>query len=318
MLDENLKKVLSNYDEILKIVLEQKIDEYSDRLDEKPQDDEDLTYETFLQREAMREAKEQGKLMESQENDLLGGKSMNEYFRGLSFEELTEILEYCATELDRGVPDSVTEALSKIPDSGKVRDYAIKTVNDAAWVDEELKDEDKLFEIEFQKVVACLKVLADMKDGSLVQVVLDRFMSYPGTRDFVADSIAGYIESFPETAVPLLISRLEENKEDGLQGPCEDLVIILTNIGKKEASDQIYDALRMSFRYMKNKIYAVICLADYGDKRAVPMLKTYINRHQSTIDRDLFYEMMSAIQNLGGDISDISDPFGDFQKKFKK
>ncbi len=317
MLTEEVKKALKNYDEILGIVLDQKIDEYSDRLDEAPPEDDDITYETYLQKEAMREADEQGRLMEDEPNDLLGGKSMNEYFRSLSFDELKEILEYCATELDRGVPDSVTGAFASLDDRDGVREYARSVVNDAAWTDEELKDEDKLFETEFQKVRACFKVLSGTGDGSLVEEVLDRFMSYPATRDFVADSIAEYIESFPDTAVPLIISRLDEKKDDGLTGPCEDLVIILTNIGKKEPSEEIYNALRSAFRYMENKIYAVICLADYGDRRAVPMLKSYINRHQTTITRNLFYEMMSAIQNLGGDISDISDPFGDFQKKFK-
>ena len=111
------------------------------------------------------------------------------------------------------------------------------------------------------------------------------------------------------------VDTLKEHEEDGLAGPCEDLVIILTAIGKANNSEEIYGALRTAFRWMKNKIYAVICLADYGDARAVPMLKSYINRHQDTIERDLFYEMMSAIQNLGGDIEDISDPFGDFRKK---
>ena len=100
-----------------------------------------------------------------------------------------------------------------------------------------------------------------------------------------------------------------------MEGPCEDLVVMLTNIGKEKKSEEIYNALRLAFRSMTNKIYAVICLADYGDDRAVPMLKNYINRHQTDITRELFYEMMSAIQNLGGDIEDISDPFGDFQKK---
>ena len=100
-----------------------------------------------------------------------------------------------------------------------------------------------------------------------------------------------------------------------MEGPCEDLVVMLTNIGKEKKTEEIYDALRMAFRSMTNKIYAVICFADYGDDRAVPMLKNYINRHQTDISRELFYEMMSAIQNLGGNIEDISDPFGDFQKK---
>ena len=66
---------------------------------------------------------------------------------------------------------------------------------------------------------------------------------------------------------------------------------------------------------MTNKIYAVICLMEYGDGRAIPMLKGYVNRNKHSIDRDLFYEIMSAVQNLGGDISDIEDPFGDFDGK---
>ena len=157
-----------------------------------------------------------------------------------------------------------------------------------------------------------------MNESSLLQEILDRFMSYPKIPDFVADTVAEYIEAFPDESVPLLIEKLNEHKDDGLEGPCEDLVIMLTNIGKEDQQDEIYDALRSAFRYMTNKIYAVICLADYGDARAIPMLKSYINRHQTTIDRDLFYEIMSAVQNLGGDISDISDPFGDFQKKMQK
>ena len=76
---------------------------------------------------------------------------------------------------------------------------------------------------------------------------------------------------------------------------------MLTEIGKQHKTEEIYQTLRHAFRYMNNKIYAVICLADYGDDRAVAMFKNYINRNQKTIERDLFYEMMSAIQHLGGD-----------------
>ncbi len=235
----------------------------------------------------------------------------------MKVDELTEVLCYAAKEMDRGVPDSIITALAGAEDKAAVKAFCTSTVNDAAWIDDELKEDDDLFEMEFQKVKACFTVLAKMGDDSLVSTVIDRFMSYPQTRDFVADSIAEYIENFPDTAIPLLIEQLDTHEEEGLIGPCEDVVIILTNIGKKEPCEEIYSALRRAFRYMTNKIYAVICLADYGDDRAVPMLKSYINRHQNDISRDLFYEMMSAIQNLGGDISDISDPFGDFQKKMK-
>ena len=318
MIEQNVIDVLKRYDELAGLILEQKVDEFSDKMDEKPPEEDDVTYEQYLQRVAMAETEEQSLLMEAEPQDALGGKSMNEFFAGLSFEQLTEILEFCATELDRGVPQSVVNALVSVDDDAEVEAYARRIVNDSAWREEEMENEDALFEMEFQKVKACLKILSGRRDASLIDDVLDRFMSYSQTHSFVADSIAEYIESFPEEAPSKLISRLEEHSDDGMEGPCEDLIVMLTNIGKEKKSDDIYNAIRLAFRSMKNKIYAVICFADYGDARAIPMLKNYINRHQSDISRDLFYEMMSAIQNLGGDIEDISDPFGDFQKKTDK
>ena len=315
MIEQKVIDTLRRYDEIAGLILEQKVDEFADKMDEKPPEEDDVTYEQYLHRVAMQETEEQSLLMEAEPQESLGGMSMNDYFAQLSFEELTEILEFCAVELDRGVPASVVNALVKIDDASMVEGYARTMVRESAWRDEEMDDEDKLFEMEFQKVKASLRILAGRHDSTLIDDVLDRFMSYERTHSFVADSIAEYIESFPDEAPSKLIERLEEHKDDGMEGPCEDLVVMLTNIGKEKKSEEIYNALRLAFRSMTNKIYAVICLADYGDDRAVPMLKNYINRHQTDITRELFYEMMSAIQNLGGDIEDISDPFGDFQKK---
>ena len=315
MIEQKVKDVLKRYDEIAGLILDQKVDEFADKMDEKPPEEDDLSYEQYLQRVAMQETEEQSLLMEAEPREELGGLSMNDYFAQRSFDELVEILEFCAMELDRGVPQSVVNALVNIDDSSAVEEYARHMVRDSAWRDEEMKDEDTLFEMEFQKVKASLKILSGRHDASLIDDVLDRFMSYESTHSFVADSIAEYIESFPDESPRKIIDRLEEHKDDGMEGPCEDLIVMITNIGKEKKSDEIYNAIRLAFRCMTNKIYAVICFADYGDDRAVPLLKNYINRHQSDISRELFYEMMSAIQNLGGNIEDISDPFGDFQKK---
>lgn len=315
MIEQKVKDVLKRYDEIAGLILDQKVDEFADKMDEKPPEEDDLSYEQYLQRVAMQETEEQSLLMEAEPREELGGLSMNDYFAQRSFDELVEILEFCAMELDRGVPQSVVNALVNIDDSSAVEEYARHMVRDSAWRDEEMKDENTLFEMEFQKVKASLKILSGRHDASLIDDVLDRFMSYESTHSFVADSIAEYIESFPDESPRKIIDRLEEHKDDGMKGPCEDLIVMITNIGKEKKSDEIYNAIRLAFRCMTNKIYAVICFADYGDDRAVPLLKNYINRHQSDISRELFYEMMSAIQNLGGNIEDISDPFGDFQKK---
>ena len=319
-MDDAIKKVLAKYDELSKLILDQKMDEMADKMMDVPADSDEMSYESYLQSQVMEETESQMALMEDQEDDLLDGMSMREYFLGLSVDELLEIQRYCAVNLDGKEPKSLTEALVGKAESDdmvyeKLRNYAAETIGDAAWIEDELKDENKIFEMEFTKVKACLELLIELRDGSLIAAILDRFLSYPETRDFVADSIAGYVEAFPEVSVPFIIDKLDSNSDSGLTGPFEDLVIILSRIGKNQPSEDIYMALKHAFRYMKNKIYAVICLMEYGDGRAIPMLKGYVNRNKDTIERDLFYEIMSAVRNLGGDISDIEDPFGDFDGK---
>ena len=319
-MDDAIKKVLAKYDELSKLILDQKMDEMADKMMDIPADSDEMSYESYLQSQVMEETESQMTLMEDQEDDLLEGMSMREYFLGLSVDELLEIQKYCAVNLNGKEPKSLTEALVDKAEADdmvyeKLRNYAAETIGDAAWIEEELKDEDKIFELEFTKVKACLELLIELRDGSLIAAILDRFLSYSETRDFVADSIAGYVEAFPEVSVPFIIDKLDSNSDTGLTGPFEDLVIILSRIGKNQPSEDIYMALKHAFRYMTNKIYAVICLMEYGDGRAIPMLKGYVNRNKDTIERDLFYEIMSAVQNLGGDISDIEDPFGDFDGK---
>ncbi len=83
-MNENIKTVLKNYDQILALVLEQKVDEFADKMDDMPPDEDDVTYEQYLQHVAMQETEQQSLLMEQEPNDLLDGKSMNDYFKTLS------------------------------------------------------------------------------------------------------------------------------------------------------------------------------------------------------------------------------------------
>ncbi|MBR4430143.1 MAG: hypothetical protein IKS75_02495 [Clostridiales bacterium] len=314
---EDIKELLKRYDEIGALILEQKLDEFGDKLDQKPEGVDDATYEEYIQRLAKEETDVATDKLENEPDEKLGDKSMRQIWDEMSFEEKTEALEFSSLNLDRGVPKSLIASIAAEP-SDMVRDYCGRIIGECAWTEEELSDEDVLFEMQFQKAIACFKILIQMNEPCFIKAVIDRYMSYGQTREFVAESIAEYVEAFPEVSEPFLIDLIESNTDSGLEGPCEDLVIMLTEIGKQHKTEEIYQTLRHAFRYMNNKIYAVICLADYGDDRAVQMFKNYINRNQKTIERDLFYEMMSAIQNLGGDISDIQDPFGDFQKKQAK
>lgn len=313
MTDE-IKEILKRYDEIEALILEQKIDEFGDQLGQVPEGSDAASFEEYIQDVAREETEKATLALETEPDERLGGKSLRDVFDAMSLKDKVETLEYSAVTLDRGVPHSLIASIA-CDDREAVRDYCSSVIGNSAWTEEELDDEGKLFEIEYQKVKACLDVLIEMKEFCFVKAVIDRFMSYPKTTEFVAESIKNYVIGCPEVSVPILMELIEDELDTGLEGPAEDLVIMLAEIGMKEKSEDIYQTLRHAFRAMTNKIYAVICLAEYGDERAVPLMKNYINRHQDSISRDLFYEMMSAIQKLGGDISDINDPFGDFTRK---
>ena len=205
---EDIKELLKRYDEIGALILEQKLDEFGDKLDQKPEGVDDATYEEYIQRLAKEETDMATVKLENEPDERLGDKSMRQVWDEMSFDEKTEVLEYSALNLDRGVPQSLVSSIAAEP-SDIVRDYCGRIIGECAWTEEEMADDNVLFEMQFQKVIACIDVLIQMKEPCFIQAVLDRYMSYGQTREFVAESIAGYIEACPEVSEPYLIEIIE-------------------------------------------------------------------------------------------------------------
>ena len=187
--DPSLEDVLKRYDEIGALILEQKLDEFGDKLDQKPEGVDDATYEEYIQRLAKEETDVATDKLENEPDEKLGDKSMRQIWDEMSFEEKTEALEFSSLNLDRGVPKSLIASIAAEP-SDMVRDYCGRIIGECAWTEEELSDEDVLFEMQFQKAIACFKILIQMNEPCFIKAVIDRYMSYGQTREFVAESIA--------------------------------------------------------------------------------------------------------------------------------
>jgi len=56
---------------------------------------------------------------------------------------------------------------------------------------------------------------------------------------------------------------------------------------------------------MSNKVLGAACLAAYGDGRAIPALRGYIEKNRNTIDSVTFFEIKGAIEKLGGNADDL-------------
>jgi len=230
----------------------------------------------------------------------------------LTIEDVMKVFTVAAEMLDGDLPDLLMLRVGAFGESSSDRLVEMALAHDWAPADGE---DDEAFRNKLAVDLAALRVLGQWTFEPAIEPVLNRFCALSEPDEYVADGIKAFVVPFAEKIVPELSARIDGAAGAGLKGPFEYLVIYLTEIGRSEPDEEIFQCLKKAFRNMEHKVIAAICLGDYGDGRAVPLLKSYLDRHVREIDRQFFYETISAIKRLGGDISDIQDPFRDFSAK---
>ena len=246
----------------------------------------------------------------------LDGMTGEEFVGQLDMEEALAAFSESATLIDdEATPYPLVERLKSFGDPACER--LLKMVLDANWQPEESEDENAFF-VKFQPCVAAIRFFGAAEYEPAMEPVLTRFCSFTSTQEYIADSVKVMMLGLGEKGVPMLIDFMLKRSDEEITGPYEDMMIMLTQVGIKHPDNEIYQALRAGFRRMKAKVIAVICIGDYGDPRGIALLKGYLDRTVHTIDRETFYEALSAIRRLGGEINDIQDPFHDFTKRVPK
>ena len=129
---EEIKDILKRYDEIGALILEQKLDEYGDKIGQVPEGSDAASFEEYIQDVAREETEKAKQTLESEPDEKLGGKSLREYFDSMTLEEKEEALEYSAVTLDCGVPASLIASIAS-EDRESVRDYCSTVIGDSAW-----------------------------------------------------------------------------------------------------------------------------------------------------------------------------------------
>ena len=79
-------------------------------------------------------------------------------------------------------------------------------------------------------------------------------------------------------------------------------------VGRSDKSDRIFYKLKDAFKKIKNKRIGAECLANYGDGRAIPLLRGYTERYIDNISPDEYYEIKLAVERLGGSMEGIDIP----------
>lgn len=122
------------------------------------------------------------------------------------------------------------------------------------------------------------------------------------TKDPQLEQIEDALKRHRENVVEPLLARLENPKWDKVEAM---LLYALAYGGAEAKDDRIYRLLRNAFRSMEDKTTPILCFAVFGDGRAVPMLRSFLEKNEHDIPDRLFHEIIGTIRNLGGDTEDF-------------
>jgi hypothetical protein len=232
-----------------------------------------------------------------------------------TLDEAMEVFLLASTQCDEELPDLLRVKLGAY--GVRAVDRLLPMVFSAPWESQEETAGDRPDEM--LASAAALRLLGEWGASDTLELVLSRYIATDNPDEMISEAFVTYCTGIGEFAITHLSSALLQDAAAGgnLSGPFEYVVIALTETGRTHPSDSVFLCLRECFRKMEHRVIGAICLGDYGDGRAIPALKGFLDRHVEQVDRQLFYEILSSIKRLGGDISDIHDPFGDFagQKK---
>ena len=100
-----------------------------------------------------------------------------------------------------------------------------------------------------------------------------------------------------------VLAHLNGVEEIGLRE--EYLLSAISSIGDADKTDAIYKCLRASFLRMSNHMMGAVFLGDYGDARAIPLLRRFAQQHMGQMPNDDYYAILAVIEKLGGIIDDL-------------
>lgn len=166
--------------------------------------------------------------------------------------------------------------------------------------------EDAANEAQVDVQCASLELLGQWGQTAPLEGILAQFEGEGVVAERLADACKSYFIHCGAPCRDALLASAAGLLDAGREGAnLEYLLIYLCELGRQEPSEAIYQLLRRACRTMRAKVVAVICLGDYGDGRAVPMLRALAERLGPEADRQLYAETLSSIKRLGGLIEDL-------------
>jgi len=236
----------------------------------------------------------------------LDGLTPEEFIVGIKDEaELLKLFEEAATSCDRDIPVILTKALVN------AGELVIKRLQEIASDVDFRRDAENV-----AVAAAAISVLGNAKKAEVLQSLITLLMECSEDDALIMESISDAILQSGSEAVDIVCETVK--KQEDIDFRVEYLVMILPQLSKNIKTDEVYKILKNSFQRMDNKILGASALAEYGDGRAVPALRGFLEKQARNLNRETFFEIKKAIEQLGGNIEGLvlpnftqnSNPYG--------
>lgn len=224
----------------------------------------------------------------------LGNMTPREYIASLaSLKELIDFFIEIASVSDVGVPDLLIDKLREYgkPAAGMLFDF-IKSWQVSREAHRVLAVSQAVY------AIGCLKY--EEYGEKLIQLLLDCFRD-----EIVSEAICAAIIEYDRSILDDLMKTFHATDQDMVQ---EHLLSCIAEISRDNPSDEIFYFLKNAFRIVSNLRLAVEILGDYGDGRAIPLLRGHILKNIKEMDRTTFNHIREVIKKLGGEIEDLVYP----------
>lgn len=224
----------------------------------------------------------------------LAGKTPAEYMNSIeSLDDMMVMFSHGAVICDESLPAIYVEKLKSYGEN------AVDSLIDTALSCKACQNNDLLL-----TPLMAIKVLGMWKVERSVEPLIRMLDSDGEMFDLMFETVKDALINIGASALDSIANALESGIHS--QTVNEYLLMAYAEIGKKYRNDRIYMLLKKTFLRMPEKLVAASCLGDYGDGRAIPVLRGYAEKSGKSLDKQTFFEIVSAIQKLGGNAGDLT------------
>jgi hypothetical protein len=221
----------------------------------------------------------------------IGNITPDYYIKSLvSLEAVVELFLEIASVSDVGAPDILIDRLKEYGKSAA--DMLYTFVKDSL----DSKDQSKSLAVS-QAVCAIGCLRCEEYKEKLIELLIDNCEN-----EMISEALCAAISMYDNTILEDLIKVFNETDQALVQ---EYLLTCVAEISKEYKSDEIFYFLKNAFSDLLNLELLVEIFGDYGDGRAIPLLRGYILKNINEMDKNSFNHMRAVIKKLGGEINDL-------------